>query len=75
MNSTIKMLLDLLSIGVPIIISFFLSIFVEVINLAFIGKQGNPAMISGVGMANMYINVTAIGILFGLNTVLSTYVS
>ena len=66
---------DILEIGLPSIISMVLALLVEVINSIFVGHLGNEAILAGVGMANMYMNVTCLSLLFGMNMVLNTLAS
>ena len=62
-------------IGLPSTINIMSFQLIGTINLLFISKFGDSAMISGVGNANMFINITAISILVGLNSALATFVS
>ena len=48
---------------------------VESMNLIFMGKIGDAALISGVGVGNVYINVFGVVMMGGLNSILSTLVS
>lgn len=70
-----KTYIDILTIGVPSIISMFSALFVEVINTSFVGHLGTEEMVAGVGLGNMYINVLCISMAIGLNTTLNTLVS
>jgi multidrug resistance protein, MATE family len=63
---------DILEIGLPAIISMVLALVVEVINSIFVGHLGKEEILAGVGMANMYMNVTCLSLLFGMNMVLNT---
>ena len=47
----------------------------EVINLLFIGQLDNKAMLAGVGLGNVIINVFGLSIIFGMNGALETLVS
>ena len=47
----------------------------ELINLIFIGHYGDEAMVAGVGMGNMILNILGLSIMFGLNAALETLVS
>jgi Na+-driven multidrug efflux pump len=53
-------------------ISMVLGLVVEVINSIFIGHLGKEESMAGVGMANMYMNVTCLSLLWGMNMVLNT---
>ena len=75
LNATLTLsqaLKNILEIGLPAIISMVLALVVEVINSIFVGHLGKEEVLAGVGMANMYINVTCLSLLFGMNMVLST---
>ena len=47
----------------------------ENINLVFIGQLNNPAMMAGVGMGNMFINMIGLTPAWGLHSALETLVS
>ena len=47
----------------------------ENINLIFIGQLNNPAMMAGVGMGNMLINMIGLTPAWGLHSALETLVS
>ena len=49
-----------------------LGLVVEVINSIFVGHLGKEEAMAGVGMANMYMNVTCLSLLWGMNMVLNT---
>ena len=51
------MIYDILEIGIPSIVTMLFELFVEVMNTAFIGHMGDTAMVGGVGLGNMYINI------------------
>eukprot|EP00347_Sterkiella_histriomuscorum_P016237 403353961 len=66
---------DIIKVGVPAIcgsISFGL---VEAMNLIFMGQFNDPALVSGVGIGNVFISVFGIIILCGFNSALATLVS
>ena len=48
---------------------------VEVINVSFIGHLGDPSLVAGVGLGNMYINALGFAVMIGLNTTIVTLVS
>ncbi|CDW76683.1 na+-driven multidrug efflux pump [Stylonychia lemnae] len=50
-------------------------IFIEVINLGFVGHLGSASLVAGVGLGNMYLNTTALAVLIGLNNGVATFVS
>ena len=51
------------------------ALFVEVISTSFVGHLGSEAMLAGVGIANMYINVLVYSVMIGINATLNTLVS
>ena len=69
------MVLAALKVAIPSILSMVSAILIEVINTAFIGHLGNEAMVAGVGLGNMYVNLVCIPIAFGINSSISTLVS
>lgn len=50
-------------------------LFVEMLNLVFAGRLGDPIYVAAVGLGNMYANVTCLLIIFGLNTAIATLCS
>ena len=57
------------------VISMFFYMFVQLINTFFIGHTNVPALIAGVGMGNMLINVLGFAVGQGLNGALETLVA
>jgi hypothetical protein len=57
------------------IVSMVFYMLVQLINTYYIGHTNDPALIAGVGMGNMLINVLAFAVIQGLNGALETYVS
>jgi Na+-driven multidrug efflux pump len=53
----------------------FFYMFVQLINTYYIGHTNEPALIAGVGMGNMLINVLAFAVIQGLNGALETLIS
>jgi Na+-driven multidrug efflux pump len=47
----------------------------EIINLIFIGQLNDPALIAGVGLGNMTLNLCANSVIVGLNSALDTFIS
>ena len=47
----------------------------EITNLIFIGHLNDPALIAGVGLGNMTMNLCANAIIMGLNTAMDTFIS
>jgi Na+-driven multidrug efflux pump len=74
-SDTKLMLVEIFKVGFPSMISIFLVILVEFINLIFIGTLNDPAMMVGVGLGNMFVNITTVSIILGLNSALATFVS
>jgi Na+-driven multidrug efflux pump len=62
-----------LSVG-PIVSMFFYMV-VQLVNTYYIGHTNEPALIAGVGMGNMLINVLAFAIIQGLNGALETLIA
>ncbi|CDW77408.1 na+-driven multidrug efflux pump [Stylonychia lemnae] len=48
---------------------------VEAMNLMFMGQFGDPALVAGVGLGNVYITIFGIITIGGINGILSTLVS
>ena len=63
---------DILEIGVPAMLSMVLELIVEVLNSMFVGHLGREDVMAGVGMANMYMNIICLCVLWGMNMVLNT---
>ena len=57
------------------IVSMFFYMFVQLVNTYYIGHTNEPALIAGVGMGNMLINVLAFAIIQGLNGALETLIA
>lgn len=74
-ETTFSLMVNILKIAIPAIITLFSAFYVELINVSFVGHLGDPAKVAGVGLGNMYMNITFLGIAFGLNTALATFVS
>lgn len=47
----------------------------ELVNLTIIGTLNNNAMIAGVGMGNMTINMIGMSVIMGFNSALDTLIS
>lgn len=47
----------------------------EVTNLAFIGQLDDAAMLAGVGMGNVIMNMLGLAVIYGMNLALETLVS
>ena len=69
------MIINILKIALPTMISFMLTTCIEIIGLAFVGRNGTNEMIAGVGLAAMYISMIVFTFVIGVNATLSTLVS
>ncbi len=58
--------------AIPIIIGQIFSLFVEMLNLVFAGRLGEPIFVAAAGLGNMYANVTCLLIIYGLNSAIAT---
>jgi len=63
------------TIASPIVFSMLVYLFVQLVNTFFVGKMDEPALLAGVGMGNMLINVLAFAVMQGLNGAIETFVS
>ena len=61
--------------SVPLVLGLLLFILVNNVNTYFIGRKNDAALLAGVGMGNMLINVLAFAITQGLNGSIETLVS
>ena len=52
-----------------------LFILIEMINIAVVGHLGDPAMIAGIGLGTMAMNLTGFSVICGFNSALDTLVS
>lgn len=74
-DSTEQMLRKILRLAIPAILNNVVRMLMEVINLSMIGQLGNPAMVAGVGMGNMTINMIGLSVIIGFNSALDTLIS
>jgi multidrug resistance protein, MATE family len=58
-----------------VIIGQIFSLFIEMLNLVFAGRLGDPVYVAAAGLGNMYANVTCLLVVIGLNSAISTLVS
>lgn len=65
----------IIRLAAPAILNNLVRMFMEVINLTFIGQLNNPAMVAGVGMGNMTINMIGLSVIIGFNSALDTLIS
>ena len=60
------------NVAVPIILGQIFSLFVEMLNLVFAGRLGDPIYVAAAGLGNMYANITCLLIIYGLNSAIAT---
>ena len=51
------------------------SLLVELINIIYLGHTNDTNKIAGVGLGNMYVNITCQAVILGLNGAISTLAS
>ena len=61
--------------AIPLVVGMLLYLLVQLTNTWFIGNLNEPALLAGVGMGNMLINVLCFAVIQGLNGALETLVS
>ena len=61
--------------AIPLIVGMLLFCLIQNINVYFVGNLNEPALLAGVGMGNMLINVLCFAVVQGLNGALETLVS
>ncbi|CDW78835.1 transparent testa 12 protein [Stylonychia lemnae] len=74
-ESASQMIKNIANIAIPVIIGQFFSLFVEMINVAYVGRLNDPAKVAGAGLGNMYVNIFCLSIVFGLNGAIATLAS
>lgn len=62
-------------VAIPSIIVMALYLIVQLINLTIVGHMNDPAVIAGVGLGNLYINLSSQSIFMGLNYAIVTLVA
>ena len=62
-------------LAVPACLGAMVGMVTEILNLSFIGSLNNPAMMAGVGLGNMTVNISALSFVYGFNAALDTLVS
>ena len=67
-DSFVNMSKQISKVAVPIIIGQIFSLFIEMLNLVFAGRLGDPVYVAAAGLGNMYANVTCLLVIFGLNS-------
>jgi Na+-driven multidrug efflux pump len=70
-----EMSLHIVRVAVPTILGQVFALLVVAANTAFIGHLGNNAMLAGVGLGTLYVNIFCQSIILGLNGALQTLVS
>ena len=60
---------------VPFTMANFVSLVIEVISMAFVGRLNDPEALAIIGLSNMMINIFAFSLMFGMNTALETLAS
>ncbi len=65
--STSYILREIAMIAIPSSISQVSQMLLEIINLIFIGHLGDANLVAAVGMGNLWINITGLSIVIGLN--------
>jgi len=67
-ESLLNMSKQISKVAIPIIVGFIFSLFIEMLNLVFAGRLGDPVYVAAAGLGNMYANVTFFLVIFGLNS-------
>lgn len=62
-------------LSVPPILTLFFLYFVQLINIYFIGHLNDSALMAGVGLGSMLMNVLGFAVTQGLNGALESFVS
>ncbi len=70
-----SMVEEVIIIAIPAIIANMSWMLIEVINLIFVGHSGNTAIVAGLGVGNVFINIFGWAVLLAMNTTLITLVS
>ncbi|CDW86604.1 multidrug and toxin extrusion protein 1 [Stylonychia lemnae] len=66
---------DIMKIAIPGMIASMSFGLVEAMNLMFMGQFGDPTLVAGVGLGNVYIMIFGILTICGLNAILSTLIT
>ena len=74
-NSFWQMSWKIVLVAVPTILGQVFAQFVVALNTAFIGHLDDPAKLAGVGLGLLYVNITCISIILGLNGAVATLVA
>lgn len=70
-----RMILKLARVSIPAIITQVFAMFMEIVNLYFIGHLNDPEKVAGVGLGNMYVNIICQSVIIGLNGGIGTLVA
>ena len=70
-----KMILKLAKVSLPAMVNQCFAFFLELVNMYFVGHLNDPAMVAGVGLGNMYVNIMCQSIIIGLNGAIGTLVA
>jgi Na+-driven multidrug efflux pump len=68
-------LVEVIKAGIPTILSLIFFQMIGLLNVWFIGQLGNVALLGGVGMGTMLLNVFCFALAFGLNGSIETFVA
>lgn len=67
--------MEIVKISVPNMLQNVIVMMVEILNVVFIGKLGDPAMVAGIGLGNATQNLCGLSVIIGLNSALDTLIS
>lgn len=74
-NTAFKRVLIILNQALPASIGSVIFVMQMTVNLIFIGRLNQPALIAGVGMGNVIANILCLAIVIGFNQALDTLIS
>ena len=66
---------NIVGLSMPAIVCYVMVILQELINLVIVGMLDDERLLAAVGLGNTIINIIGVGMYYGLNSALSTYVS
>lgn len=66
---------NVLALAIPTMVTMVIHVSQMMVNLIFVGRLNNPAMLAGVGMGNITQNFFALTIAYGLNGTLESLIS
>ena len=67
--------ISIYKVSVPAIIAVFCTILLETINVLFVGHLNNTAMVAGVGLGNIFVNMFCQAVILGMNNTICIFVS